>query len=545
MKESPLVLLVGTPLACTQDLRAEGFQVELAADLAGGIALARNGIFGLVVLDLELPGCQGLDALCRFYQAVPGVPLLVLAGPEKLGIVTEAIAHGAQDCLFKDNLTAVVLVQAVRSAIARSAFQKSRSDDRMLLHALMEHIPDAIYFKDRASRFLMISAAHAGKFHSGNPATVIGKTDHDFFTTSHADQAREDELKIMRTGQPLVGVEELETWPDGSETWVSTTKMPLRDAGGRIVGTFGISRDITERKRMQDALALRTRQLEQKNEQIAEELKMARELQMAMLPQEFPTFLNGGKASAGSALEFFSFYHPTGAVSGDFFTVTALSDSKVGVFICDVMGHDVRAALVTAMLRSQVQDLGATTPEPGALLAQINQNLFGVFKQTGATMYATAFYLVADVARGEIHYASAAHPEPLQVRRSAGLVEPLNGDTTGRAKGPALGLFGDSHFSTHRRKLEAGDLIALYTDGLIEINSADEQQIFTPELLAAAVRQQAQLPATELLEGVISHIKKFSGQPDFEDDVCLIGIEVKRLGQPAGKTAPAPPAKVV
>ena len=135
MKESPLVLLVGTPLACTQDLRAEGFQVELAADLAGGIALARNGIFGLVVLDLELPGCQGLDALCRFYQAVPGVPLLVLAGPEKLGIVTEAIAHGAQDCLFKDNLTAVVLVQAVRSAIARSAFQKSRIDHRMLLHA--------------------------------------------------------------------------------------------------------------------------------------------------------------------------------------------------------------------------------------------------------------------------------------------------------------------------------------------------------------------------------------------------------------------------
>lgn len=122
------------------------------------------------------------------------------------------------------------------------------------------------------------------------------------------------------------------------------------------------------------------------------------------------------------------------------------------------------------------------------------------------------------------------------------LVEPLNGDTTGRAKGPALGLFGDSHFSTHRRKLEAGDLIALYTDGLIEINSADEQQIFTPELLAAAVRQQAQLPATELLEEVISDIKKFSGQPDFEDDVCLIGIEVKRLGQPAGKTAPAPAA---
>jgi phosphoserine phosphatase RsbU/P len=83
-------------------------------------------------------------------------------------------------------------------------------------------------------------------------------------------------------------------------------------------------------------------------------------------------------------------------------------------------------------------------------------------------------------------------------------------------------------------------LIALYTDGLIEINSSDQQQLFTPELLAEAVRQRAQLPAAELLEGVISEIKKFSGQSGFEDDVCLIGIEVKRLGQPSRKTALAP-----
>ncbi len=543
MKESPLVLLVSPVSECARGLRAEDFQVTSAADLSDGIAAFRNGNFALAIVDLDLPGCQGLDALCRFYQAAPGVPLLVLAGQFKPGLMTEAILHGAQDCLFKNKLDATTLVQAARNAIARYTFQKSLSDDRVLLHALMEHIPDAIYFKDTASRFLMISAAHAAKFHSGDPAAVIGKTDHDFFTKSHADQALADEQEILRSGQPLVGIEELETWPDGTETWVSTTKMPLRDAGGRIVGTFGISRDITERKRMQDALVVRTRQLEQKNLQIAEELKMARELQMAMLPHEFPEFLNGGKPSRGSALDFFSIYRPSGAVSGDFFTVTALSDCKVGVFICDVMGHDVRAALVTAMLRSQVQDLGANVPDPGALLAQINQNLFSVFKQTGATMYATAFYLVADVARGEIHYASAAHPEPLQVRRNAGVVEHLNGTTTGRAKGPALGLFEDAQFPTHSGRLEAGDLIALYTDGLVEINSADEQQIFTPELLAAAVRRRAQLPTTDLLKGVISEIREFSGQPGFEDDICLVGMEVKRLGRnPEKIKVPAPAA---
>ncbi len=258
---------------------------------------------------------------------------------------------------------------------------------------------------------------------------------------------------------------------------------------------------------------------------------MARELQMAMLPQEFPEFLNGGKLPGGSALEFFSFYHPTGAVSGDFFNVTALSDTTVGVFICDVMGHDVRAALVTAMMRAQIQDLSAATPDPGQLLTQINHNLFSIFKQTGATMYATAFYLVADVARGEIQYASAAHPDPLQVRRRAGVVEPLAGNgATGRAKGPALGLFGDARFPTHSRKLEAGDLIALYTDGLIEINSQDERQLYTSELLADALRRRTQLPSADLLNGVISEIHEFSGQPEFDDDVCLVGMEVKRVG---------------
>ncbi len=404
------------------------------------------------------------------------------------------------------------------------------NDDRTLLRALMRHVPDAIYFKDTASRFLMISEAQARRFHLTDPGAAVGKTDHDYFSQAHADQALADEQAILRTGEPLVGIEELETWPDGSETWVSTTKMPLRDDEGRIIGTFGISRDVTKRKLMQDALAVRTRRLEQQNQQIAEELKMARELQLAMLPHEFPCFPKTLPVGE-SALEFFSFFHPTGAVSGDFFCVTALSDTEVGVFICDVMGHDVRAALVTAMLRALVQDLSAATPDPGQLLTHINHNLFSIFHQTGATMYATAFYLVADVARGELHYASAAHPEPLQVRRHAGLVERLAGNgAVGRVKGPALGLFAQAQFPTHHRKLEPGDLIALYTDGLIEINSSDQRSLFTADLLLNAVRRRAQLPAGDLLTGVMDEIHEFSGQPEFEDDVCLVGVEVKRLG---------------
>jgi len=120
--------------------------------------------------------------------------------------------------------------------------------------------------------------------------------------------------------------------------------------------------------------------------------------------------------------------------------VIRLSDTAVGLFICDVMGHDVRAALVTAMMRSLVVELSASTSEPGELLDQINREVAGVFNQTGSTMYATAFYLIADVARAELRYASAAHPEPILLHRQRGAAEWL-GHNPGQKKRPGLGAF--------------------------------------------------------------------------------------------------------
>jgi PAS domain S-box-containing protein len=138
--------------------------------------------------------------------------------------------------------------------------------EKYLFTTLIENIPDAIYFKDRESRFLRISRAQAEKFGISSPDNAIGKTDADIFSTEHAQQALEDEREIMRTGVPVISKAEKETWPDREDTWVSTTKLPLRDKEGEIVGTFGISRDITERKR-----------LEEKQQQLYEELRIANE----------------------------------------------------------------------------------------------------------------------------------------------------------------------------------------------------------------------------------------------------------------------------
>jgi twitching motility protein PilJ len=121
-----------------------------------------------------------------------------------------------------------------------------------LLNAIMKSSSDFIYFKDLDSRFIRISSAlHFGL---ADPADAVGKSDFDFFTAEHAQPAFDDEQRIIRTQQSLVGIEERETWADKEDTWASTTKNPLYDREGNVIGTFGITRNITERKRAEEAL---------------------------------------------------------------------------------------------------------------------------------------------------------------------------------------------------------------------------------------------------------------------------------------------------
>jgi len=153
------------------------------------------------------------------------------------------------------------LIDAIikKTVAAIDGMQKAEKlkQEHYLLHALMENIPDAIYFKDTASRFIRSSRALARKIGLSDPAALVGKTDFDLFTDEHARQAFDDEQRIVATGRPKIDIIEKETWTDSRVTWVSTTKMPLLDDAGTVIGTFGISRDITSRKEMEDALKFR------------------------------------------------------------------------------------------------------------------------------------------------------------------------------------------------------------------------------------------------------------------------------------------------
>ena len=123
-----------------------------------------------------------------------------------------------------------------------------------LFEALMDHLPEAIYFKDRESRFIRINKALAGWYRLGDPAQAIGKSDRDYFTPEFAKGTYDLEQEIIRTGQPRLDIEEKLVWPDGRVTWSLTSKMPFRDKTGAVSGTFGVSRDISAYKAAQEAV---------------------------------------------------------------------------------------------------------------------------------------------------------------------------------------------------------------------------------------------------------------------------------------------------
>jgi phosphoserine phosphatase RsbU/P len=403
------------------------------------------------------------------------------------------------------------------------------SDERLFIDALLNYTPDHIYFKDLNSRFICSSKAQAAKFGLKDPAKAIGKTDFDFFSAEHAKEAFEDEKWILQTGKSIVGKEEKLTWPDGRITWASTSKMPLRDKDGRVVGTFGISRDITERKLAEERAARYADELRMRNAQMEADLVMAREMQEALLPHQYPRFPTSAP-SHESALRFFHHYLPSSAVGGDFFHVLPLSANEAGVFICDVMGKGVRAALVTAMVRALVEELTPIADEPGRFLAGINRGLMSTLRQTQSPIFASAFYLVADVAGGGLRYANAGHPAPFHMRRERRTVESLA--VNGGRNGPVLGVFDDSEYLTTSRELSAHDLVVLYTDGVFEVDGPDDQQ-FGQDRLLAAVRQRMQVPPDKLFDELLGELRAYSGKEEFVDDVCLVGVEATHVGTTA------------
>ena len=192
--------------------------------------------------------------------------------------------------------TVVGVVVNFRDITARRKTEAALAYERDLWQALLDYSPDHIYFKDAQSRFIKSNKAQARQFGVASPEDLVGKTDFDFFSEAHARPAFEDEQEIIRTGRPLIGREDHEIWRDGrTESWALTTKMPLRNKEGEIIGTFGISKDITDIKRTEQAL--------KEAKETAEAATRVKSEFLANMSHEIRTPMNGVIGMTGLLLE--------------------------------------------------------------------------------------------------------------------------------------------------------------------------------------------------------------------------------------------------
>jgi sigma-B regulation protein RsbU (phosphoserine phosphatase) len=267
-------------------------------------------------------------------------------------------------------------------------------------------------------------------------------------------------------------------------------------------------------------LVEKEREIQAKNEQTQMDLRMAMELQQALMSVMYPVFPANATLET-ARLRFSHVYLPASLIGGDFFFIARVSDSCAGIFICDVMGHGVRSALITSRLRALIEGLGSEAADPGKLMTRLNSELTSILKQTGTVLFVTAVYCTLDSETGQLRLARAGHPNPLRISSENKQIEVLR-DQSYRG-GPALGLLPGAPYNTNAASLSPGDRILLFTDGLIEAEDGNSRQ-FGMDGLTTSLRRNLERP-DNLLASIEKDVRSFAGSNDLQDDVCLVMVQ--------------------
>lgn len=398
-----------------------------------------------------------------------------------------------------------------RDVTATKEAEDKLVEERNLLRTIIDHLPSRLYLKDTSSRYVLNNRAHLDMLKVNAQEEATGRTTTDFFPGERGEQALADDRQVLG-GSPILNQEKSDFGPEGRVHWSLVTKVPLHDLHGELVGLVGISHDITRRKEAEDELHRRTTEMET-------DLRMARQVQEAFLDRAYPVFPRG-VAPAASALHFAHRYLAATTLGGDFFDIIQISDTTCGVLVCDVMGHGVRAGLLTALIRGVVEEMGRRAADPVHVLAEVNRSLMPIVEQTGQPVFATLFFGVIDTAARTLTYGNAGHPPPLILRAGSGQMAQL----APTDPEPATGLLADFAYSGAQCEFAPGDVFLGYTDGLIEAANAGGE-LFGEERIRDFLARSRGCPGAEIGDRLIREIQAYSGRTIFEDDVCLVVIE--------------------
>ena len=244
--------------------------------------------------------------------------------------------------------------------------------------------------------------------------------------------------------------------------------------------------------------ARRTLQRDHQLNEIQKELEVARRIQLSILPRDFPTSAHFRVAAR---------YVPMTSVAGDFYDYIVADDHQAGLLIADVSGHGVPAALIASMVKLAAASQRALADEPSRFLSGMNSALFG----NTQNQFVTAAYVHLNAESGELRYSAAGHP-PMLLSRNGKVTEIED-------NGVVLALFDSATYSTTIHKLESGDRILLYTDGIVEASNA-EGDFFGKNALLESLRKATGLSPSAAADSIMASVRQWSAKQD--DDLTIL-----------------------
>ena len=387
-----------------------------------------------------------------------------------------------------------------------------KTSAQALFETLMEQSADRIYIKDDKGRFIVASRTLAEMHGYENRDEIEGLTDFDLFTEEHACQAHEDEQEILRTGIPLINKIEKETWTDGSTTWVSSSKAPLKVGNNDRAGIIGISRDVTAEFIARENLRKNEQRLREQNEILCEDLQSARHVQEVMIPGRVPVI---------PGIQLAYLWKPMSSVGGDILSFPRNPDKALLFFLGDVSGHGITAAFYTVLLKYLTShEAEHYNNNPQNYLDRVNTELSGRIENGFVTGLAGHFGERKEDGSRQLILAHAGHPYVLIARAATGKIERLQ-----MPPGIVMGIKGSKASKPSAITLHPGDRFYAFTDGLIEASNSKGEE-FGLNTFIADLEAFAQLPLQETLETLHKRVCTFTEKPDQQDDMTCLAFEM-------------------
>jgi len=395
-------------------------------------------------------------------------------------------------------------------------FDRDTIPHSAMIDALMAFMPDYIFFKDRASRFLACSGAHARMMGFSDPSQVVGKTDFELFPPDEAQGYYREEQKCMDANTPVINRERRVTTGSGGHVWITEHKLPFTNPSGQVIGLMGISRDVTavkEGELERERFIAELQQLRGKEQEylkaLRSQMKIAARIQADFLPRQLPE-VPGWKLA--------SYFQPALEVAGDFYDAFLLPDGRLCIAVSDICGKGVGAAIFMALVRSLIRALACRTSgaDPGETLSVVNDYILRNHHHDGPYMYACAFVGVVDPATGILDYVNAGLPPPCVLRPGSPLVRC-------ERTGPALGIDESARYTSRQTVFQPGDLLFAFSDGVLEARDGEGRFLGRQELYA--LFDESGTDPDKLTAAVCGRIALHLKGAPLADDITMLALK--------------------